>query len=205
MQTPTFAHWTAAKHVLYYLKNTLDYGLFYKPGSFSINTYCDSDWAGDPDDRQSTCGYGVYVGSNLISWSVKKQPVVSRSSTEAEYRCLALVTAEVYWLRMLLCELKISLQAAPVVWCDNISTLALASNPIFHAQSKHIEVDYHFVREKMANRDIILQHVPTSLQPADVFTKGHTADCFCLLQDKLFVLYLPANLQGNDKDRSHPM
>jgi len=194
MQTPTSAHWTTAKRVLHYLKNTLDHGLFYKPGSFSINTYYDSDWVDDPDNRRSTCGYGVYVGSNLISWSVKKQPVVSRSSTEAEYDCLALVTAEVYWLRMLLCELKISLQAAPVVWCDNISTLALASNPIFHAQSKHIEVDYHFVYEKMANRDIILQHVPTSLQPADVFTKGHIADRFCLLLEKLFMLYLPANL-----------
>ena len=77
MQTPTSSHWTIAKRVLRYLKNTLDHGLFYKPGSFSINAYCDSDWAGDPDDRRSTCGYGVYVGSNLISWSAKKQPVVS--------------------------------------------------------------------------------------------------------------------------------
>ena len=106
MQTPTTAHWTTAKRVLRYLKNTLDFGLFYKPGSFAINAYCDSDWAGDPDDRCSTCGYGVFVGPNLISWSAKKQPVVSKSSTEVEYRCLALVTAEVYWLRMLLCELK---------------------------------------------------------------------------------------------------
>jgi hypothetical protein len=205
MQTPTSAYWTTTKRVLHYLKNTLDHDLFYKPGSFSINAYCDSDWAGDPDDRRSTCGYGVYVGSNLISWSAKKQHVVSRSSTEAEYHCLALVIAKVYWLRMLLYELKISLQAAPVVWCDNISTLALASNPIFHARSKHIEIDYHFVHEKVAHRDIILQHVPTSLQPANVFTKGHTADRFCLLRDKLSVLDLPANLRGNDKDKSHPM
>ncbi|KAA8517361.1 hypothetical protein F0562_017633 [Nyssa sinensis] len=151
MQAPTSAHGTAAKHVLCYLKNTLDYGLFYKPSSFSINAYCDSDWAGDPDDRRSMCGYGVYVGSNLISWSANKQPVVSKCSTEAEYRCLALVMIEVYWLRMLLCELKVSLESTPVVWCDNISALALASNLIFHARSKHIEVDYHFVSEKVAN------------------------------------------------------
>ncbi|XP_040986320.1 uncharacterized mitochondrial protein AtMg00810-like [Juglans microcarpa x Juglans regia] len=200
MQNPTSAHWTAAKLVLRYLKNTLDHGLFYKPGSFSINAYCDFDWAGDPEDKRSTCGYGVYVGSNLISWSAKKQHVVSKSSTEAKYHCLALVTVEVYWLRMLLCELKVSLESAPVVWCDNISVLALTSNPIFHARSKHIEVD-----EKVANRDIILQHVSTSLQSADFFTKGHIADHFCFLQDKLSVLDLPTSLQGNDKDKNHPV
>jgi len=141
------------------------------------------------------------MGPNLISWSAKKQPIVSKSSTEAKYRCLALVTIEVYWLRMVLCELQISLESAPIVWCDNISALALASNPIFHAQSKHIEVDYHFVQEKVTNRDIILQHVPSSLQPADIFTKGHTADQFCFLRDKLSVLDLPASLWGNDKDK----
>jgi hypothetical protein len=201
MQAPTSTHWTAAKRVLRYLKHTLDYGLFYKLGSFYVNAYCDSDWAGDPDNRRSTCGYGVYVGPNLISWSAKKQPIVSKSSTEAEYRCLALVTAEVYWLRMLLCELQISLESAPIIWCDNVSALAIASNPIFHARSKHIEVDYHFVREKVTNRDIILQHVPSSLQPADIFTKGYTADRFCFLRDKLSVLDLPASLRGNDKDK----
>jgi hypothetical protein len=83
------------------LKNTIDHDLFYNLDFFSINAYYDFDWAGDPDDRRSTCGYGVYMGSNLISRSAKKQPVISKSSTEAEYRCLALVTAEVYWLRML--------------------------------------------------------------------------------------------------------
>ncbi|KAF9665206.1 hypothetical protein SADUNF_Sadunf16G0098200 [Salix dunnii] len=79
-----------------------NYGLFYKLGSFSANAYYDSDWVGDPDDKQSTCGSGVYVGPNLISWSAKKQPIVSKSSTEGEYQCLALVIAEVYWLCMLL-------------------------------------------------------------------------------------------------------
>ena len=127
---------------------------------------------------------------------------MSKSSTEAEYRCLALVTAEVYWLRMLLHELQVSLASTPVGWCDNINALALTSNLIFHARSKHIKVNYHFVREKVAKKDIILQYIPTSLQPADIFTKGHTADRFCFLQDKLSVTDLPASLQGNDKDKA---
>lgn len=74
--------------------------------------------------------------------------MISKSSTEAEYHCLALVTAEVYWMRMLLCKLQISLDSPPVAWCDNVSALALALKPIFLARSKHVEVDYHFVRKK---------------------------------------------------------
>jgi hypothetical protein len=104
---------------------------------------------------------------------------------------------------MLLHELQVSLASAPVVWYDNISALAFASNPIFHAQSKHIEVDYHFVREKVANKDILHQHVPTSLQLADIFTKEHTADRFCYLQYKLSVIDIPVNLRGNDTDNVH--
>ena len=149
------------------------------------------------------CGYGVFVGPNLISWSAKKQPVVSKSSIEAEYRCLALVTAEVYWLRMLLCELEISLDSPPVIWCDNISALALASNPIFHARSKHIKVDYHFVHEKVAHQDIILEHISTSIQPEDIFTKGHTVDRFCFLHDKLAIYDFPASLRGNVSDNDN--
>lgn len=122
--------------------------MFYRVEPIVLNAYCDSDWARDPDDCRSTCGYGVYVSHNLISWSTNKQPMISKSSTEAEYHCLALVTAEVYWMRMLLCELQISLDSPPVAWCDNVSALALALNPIFLARSKHVEVDYHFVRKK---------------------------------------------------------
>jgi histone deacetylase 1/2 len=101
---------------------------------------------------------------------------------------------------MLLCELQISLESTPIVWCDNVNALALTSNPIFHARSKHIEVDYHFVREKVTNQDIILQHVPSSLQPADIFTKGHAADRLCFVRDKLSMLDLPASLRGNDNE-----
>jgi hypothetical protein len=80
--------------------------------------------------------------------------VVSQSSTEVKYRALAITTAEVYWFRMLFRELKIPLSTAPTIWCDNTGTLALASNPIYLARTKHIEVDYHFVREEVINKDI---------------------------------------------------
>jgi hypothetical protein len=89
---------------------------------------------------------------------------VSRSSTEAEYRSLAIVTTKLFWLHMLLYELRITLPLAPVVWCDNVNAVALASNPIYHACTKHIEVDYHFVREKVLNKDITISFISMANQ-----------------------------------------
>jgi hypothetical protein len=115
LHNPTSTHWSAAKRVLRFLKNTIDHGLFYSKGTLQLNTFCDSDWAGHPDDRRSTSGYVVFLGDCLISWSAKKQPVVSRSSTEAEYHSLAIVTAELFWIRMLFCELQVPLHVAPMI------------------------------------------------------------------------------------------
>ncbi|XP_062158954.1 uncharacterized mitochondrial protein AtMg00810-like [Alnus glutinosa] len=105
LHSPTTIHMVAAKRVLRYLKGTLDFGLHYTSGSLQLNGYCDSDWAGSPDDRKSTTGYGIYLGSCLISWAAKKQSVVAKSSTEAEYLSMALAFAEMYWIRMLFKEL----------------------------------------------------------------------------------------------------
>ncbi|KAL6324586.1 hypothetical protein AAG906_013398 [Vitis piasezkii] len=156
MHCPNSVHWTAAKRVLRYLKGTIDLGLWYTKGEQTLQAFCDSDWAGNPDDRRSTTGYGVFFGSCLISWTAKKQSVVARSSTEAEYRALAITTAELYWIRMLLKELHISLPTAPTIWCDNSGALALAfaSNPCFMPALKHIEVDFHFIRERDDNHNI---------------------------------------------------
>ncbi|RVW41864.1 Retrovirus-related Pol polyprotein from transposon RE1 [Vitis vinifera] len=188
----------AAKRVLRYLKGTIDLGLWYTKGEQTLQAFCDSDWAGNPDDRRSTIGYGIFFGSCLISWTAKKQSVVARSSIEAEYRALAITIAELYWIRMLLKELHISLPTVPTIWCDNNGTLALASNPVFHARTKHIEVDFHFIREKVANRDISLQFIGSYDQPADIFTKGLSLARFCLLRDKLMVVSLPVSLRGDD-------
>jgi hypothetical protein len=128
---PTSAHWTAAKRVLRFLKSTSDHGITFPKTNLQLHALCDFDWAGSLDDRRSTSSFAVFLGGSLISWSAKKQPVVSRSSTEAAYTSLAIVTAEVYWLRMLFCELHIPLRTAPIIWCDNVSGLALASNPVY--------------------------------------------------------------------------
>jgi hypothetical protein len=98
MHSPTTTHWSTAKRVLKYLKNTIDHGLLYTPGNLQLQAFSDSDWAGSPDDRRSTSGFGIYLGRCLVSWSAKKQAVVSWSSTEAEYRAMALTTTELFWL-----------------------------------------------------------------------------------------------------------
>jgi hypothetical protein len=125
--------------------------------------------------------------------------VVSRSSTEAEYRSLSITTAELFWIRMLFRELGVSLSIPPVLWCDNIGALSLASNPVFHARTKHIEVDYHFVREKVLNRDILIKFINTHDQVADVFTKGLPSARFLFLKVKLMVVPPPINLRGGVK------
>ncbi|XP_058222953.1 uncharacterized mitochondrial protein AtMg00810-like [Rhododendron vialii] len=149
MVAPTVAHFTAVKRLLRSVQGTLDHGLFFSPGPFTLQAYFDSDWAGDALDCRSTSGFCIFLGHNLISWSAKKQPTVSRSSTEAEYRALAHTVAELSWLQMLLRDFSIVLHSLPVLWCDNLGALALASNPVFHARSKHIAIDYHFIREKV--------------------------------------------------------
>lgn len=116
MHSPTSTHWTAAKRVLRYLKGNIDHGLTFPKGPLRLHAFCYSDWAGSPDDRRSTMGFGIFLGNCLISWCAKKQPVVARSSTEAEYRAMAITTAELYWLRMLLKDLRISLPCAPTLW-----------------------------------------------------------------------------------------
>jgi hypothetical protein len=112
--------------------------------------------------------------SNLISWSARKQATVSRSSTEAEYKAIANATAEIMWIQTLLKEIGIQVPATAKLWCDNLGAKYLSSNPVFHARTKHIEVDYHFVRERVLRRLLQIDFVPTGDQVADGFTKAIT-------------------------------
>ncbi|XP_019196063.1 PREDICTED: uncharacterized protein LOC109189893 [Ipomoea nil] len=146
MHSPTTEHWGLVKRVLRYIKGTIDYGLRLTPSSSSdIHAFSDSDWAGCPIDRKSTSGFAVYLGTNLISWQSKKQRTVARSSTEAEYKALADVSAEVTWVVSLLRELGLHSGGPTTLWCDNLGSTYLCANPVFHASTKHVEIDYHFV------------------------------------------------------------
>ncbi|XP_017696618.2 uncharacterized mitochondrial protein AtMg00810-like [Phoenix dactylifera] len=188
MHRPLQTHYEMLKRILQYIKGTVNHFLHYNSGSLTLSTFCDSDWARDASDRRSTTGYCVFLGSNLISWLAKKQPTVARSSTEAEYRALAITSTEIIWLRRLLKELLIPISEPTELCCDNISALSLATNPVFHARTKHIEVDYHFVREKVQSKELRLARISTQDQPADIFTKPLSGQRHSLLCSKLRVL-----------------
>jgi hypothetical protein len=176
------------KRILRYLRGTPDYGLLLRRSrSADLVVYTDADWAGCPDTRRSTSGYAVFLGDNLVSWSAKRQTVVSRSSAEAEYRAVANGVAEATWLRQLLLELQAPPSQCTLVYCDNISAVYLSTNPVQHQRTKHVEIDLHFVREKVAIGQVRVLHVPTTSQFADVFTKGLPSSVFAEFRSSLNV------------------
>ncbi|XP_019197028.1 PREDICTED: uncharacterized protein LOC109190882 [Ipomoea nil] len=191
MHTPAVEHWAMVKRVLRYIKGTLDYGLRLSCSPIaSIHAYSDSDWADCPIDRRSTSGYAVFLGTNLISWLSRKQRTVARSSTEAEYKALADVAAEVTWVVSLLRELGLHTRQPSTLWCDNLEATYLCANPVFHARTNHVEIDYHFIRDKVASGEFVVNFVSTKDQLADVFTKPLPGPRFIALQDKLNVVSL---------------
>lgn len=176
MSQPKKTHWQAGLRILRYLKATPDRGIFYAVGTtgdedVTLGGWTDSDWAGDIDMRRPTTGYCFTLGSGAISWS-KKQPTVALSSTKAEYRAACSGTCEAVWLRRLLGELGFPQRKSSAILCDNQSCIAIARNPVFHAGTKYIEIQYHFVREKLLDGTITLEYCRTEVNLAHLFTKA---------------------------------
>jgi hypothetical protein len=140
----------------------------------------------------------------LISWSSRKQPIVSRSSTESEYKSVANTAAEVIWIRSLLKELGLTLSTPPKIWCDNIGATYLSVNPIFHARTKHVAIDFHFVCELVASKDLVILFVPSEDQLPDVLTKPLVSKRFHRLSYKLNVRELPLNLREDINTQHTP-
>ena len=139
----------------------------------------------------------MFLGNNPISWSAKKQSSVSRSSTEAEYHALASTATELSWFHTLSKKLRVFLHHIPVIWCDNVSTIALSANPVFHSRTKHLEVDYHFTHEKVLRKQLQIGFVSSQDNFANIFTKPLPVPLFQFHRAKLLVDSSPISLRGD--------
>ncbi|KAL3565808.1 hypothetical protein D5086_033854 [Populus alba] len=172
MSNPHTIHLQAAERVLRYLKATPGQGIFLKADStFHLKAYSDSDWGGCIDTRRSVTGFLVFLGDSLISWKSKKQPIVSRSSAEAEYRALATTSCELQWLIYLLNDFHIPHSKPALLYTDNKPASEIASNPVHHECTKHIQLDCHLIREKLQDGLLTIIHIPFRFQLADALTK----------------------------------
>ena len=177
MANPGREHWNAVKRILRYIKGSLNVALCYGGSEVLIRGFVDSDYAGDLDKNKSTTGYVFTIAGGAVSWVSKLQSVVATSTTEAEYVAATQASKEAIWLKMLLEELGHK-QEYVTLFCDSQSALHLARNPAFHSRTKHIRVQYHFVREKVEEGTIDVQKIHTNDNIADFMTKTIIADKF---------------------------
>ncbi|RVW73427.1 Retrovirus-related Pol polyprotein from transposon TNT 1-94 [Vitis vinifera] len=186
MNNPTEKHMTAVIRILRYLKMTPGKGLFFqRTTNKEIEIFSDADWAGSVTDRRSTSGYCSFVWGNLVTWRSKKQSVVARNSAEAEFRAMAQGICEGIWLNRLLEELRVPLKHPMVLYCDNQAAISIAKNPVHHDRTKHVEIDRHFIKEKIEEGVFKVSYTPTNCQTADILTKALARVNFEDLTEKL--------------------
>jgi hypothetical protein len=162
----------AVKRIMRYLKGTLDLTLCLGGKAVSLRGYCDADWGGDANERHSTTGYVFFVGVGAISWNCKKQPTIALSTTEVEYMATSQCTKEAIWLRKLMADVGLVQGGAITIMCDNQGCIALAKNPTHHSRTKHIDIQHHFIGEKLESGEIGLKYCPIQDMVADVLTKA---------------------------------
>ncbi|KAK6115540.1 hypothetical protein DH2020_007809 [Rehmannia glutinosa] len=191
MSNPTSTHLTAAHRVLRYIKSTPGKGLFYSANSpLQLIGFCDADWARCKETRRSISGFAIFLGDSLISWKAKKQPTISRSSTETEYRVVASISCEVQWFVYLLHDMKIQHPQPATIYTDNTSAIPITQNPVLHSRTKHIDVRYHFIRDHVEKKDITLEYISTDKQLANIFTKPLCESRFEELKNELGLIEL---------------
>ncbi|GAU43961.1 hypothetical protein TSUD_283880 [Trifolium subterraneum] len=187
MERPTEMHIAAIKRIMRYVRGTASLGIMYRKTSeeLKLDGWSDSDYAGDLDDRKSTSGYVFMLGSGAISWSSKKQPIVTLSTTDAEFIAAASCACQGLWLRNVLEHLNISQKGTTLIHCDNSSSIKLSKNPILHGRCKHIDVRFHFLRDLTKDGVIELVHCKSQDQLADAMTKPLKVDSFCKLRNSI--------------------
>lgn len=180
--------WQNLKRILRYVKGTLKLRLIYEKVDYKslITGYVDADWASNELDRKSTTGYLFKVfDKSTISWNTKRQNSVATSSTESEYMALFEAIKEACWLKSLLSSIKLEIKEPILIYEDNNGCIAIANNPTDHKRSKHIDVKYHFSREKVEQKEVKIEYLPTGKQLADAFTKPLPATQFLYIRKQI--------------------
>lgn len=181
------SHWQAIKRILAYLNGTIDYGIMYQSGGSKSNLrgYSDADFAGDVETRRSTTGFVFFLSNGPITWSSARQKLITLSTTESEYVAASAATKEAIWLRKLIKSLEFSCEEPTVLFVDNLNAIRLVKNAEFHKRTKHIDIRYHYIREKAKNNEIRVEHIASEIQRADIFTKALPKERFKMLRESL--------------------
>ena len=197
ISSPTKHHQQAVFCILRYIKGNLGSRIFlHKNSNNELRGYNDSDWATCSETKKFVTGFAVFLGESLISWKSKKQPTISRSSSETEYRALATTTCEIQWLTYILKDLGIPYIELVILYCDNQSAIHIASNQVFHEQTKHIEIDCYIVREKINVGLLKLLPITSSMQTVDILTKPLAVSTFTALKSNLEMQNIYSQLEG---------
>ncbi|KAM1912364.1 hypothetical protein ACFX14_000440 [Malus domestica] len=186
MHSPSEAHMDAVTRILRYLKMAPSRSMFFsKNGHLNVEGYTDANWVGSITDWRSISGYFTFVGGNLVTWRSKKQKVVVRSSAEAEFRGMSHVVCELLWLTKMLRDLGFNPKGAMKLHCDNKAAIEIAHNPMQHDRAKHVDIDRHFIKEKLDAEIIMFPFVRYEDQLADALTKAVSNSVFSNSLDKL--------------------
>ncbi|XP_059635221.1 secreted RxLR effector protein 161-like [Cornus florida] len=189
---PRLSHLQAGKRILRYIKGTIYYGLHYIVSlTLPITAFSDADWGGSLPDRKSTSGDYYLLCSNIVSWLSKKQDTVSLSTLQAEYIAVSQAASQLLWMHTTLADLGLHFSGAPILYCDNQSAIAISKNPTLHWKSKHIDIRYHFLRDKVQKGLIDITYLPTQNQLVDIMTKPLHPRRFLTLRTLLRVVQPP--------------
>jgi hypothetical protein len=187
---PKQSHLLVVKRIFKYLKETMNYGLWYpKNQDFQLSVYLDVDWVNCTGERKNISGGAFFLGDSLVAWLSKKKGSISLSATEAEYIVDATYCTHILWMIQTIEDLEVKYASPIPIHCDNTSAISVSKNPIFHSKTKNIPIKYHFLREKVTNQIVQVYYIPTTEQIVDIFTKPLAKTPFEYLRQKLgFIL-----------------
>ncbi|XP_043790699.1 secreted RxLR effector protein 161-like [Apis laboriosa] len=179
-------HWNAVKRIFKYLKGTTKYGIHYSTQQNNhIKAFSDADYAGDTETRKSTTSFVLKLGDSAIAWGSTRQQTVGLFTTEAEYIAVSQTVKEIIWMKSLINNLVMFKNITTTLYVDNLSAIKLIKNPEFHRKSKHIDVRYHFIRNKFKEKEFLLQHIALKDQQADLLTKPLRRTIFEIQRNRL--------------------